>query len=168
MIERLLCDGRLRTNLFREDGSLFDLGRTRRVVSKRVMRALLERDGGCCTHPGCGSRDGLEAHHVRHWLHGGRTDLANLVVLCRRHHHAHHREEFSIGVRTSGRFVLRRPDGLILEDHVDPARLIPSAPDPLAAGPDDAPSWTGTGERLDRHRAIAVLAQRRENARLAS
>jgi hypothetical protein len=24
-----------------------------------------------------------EAHHLRHWLHGGPTDLANLALLCR-------------------------------------------------------------------------------------
>ncbi len=35
------------------------------------------------THP-------LQAHHVRHWLHGGPTDLDNLVRLCRTHHHDHH------------------------------------------------------------------------------
>jgi hypothetical protein len=31
-----------------------------------------------------------ERHHLRHWLHGGPTDLGNLVLLCRGHHHAVH------------------------------------------------------------------------------
>jgi predicted restriction endonuclease len=31
-----------------------------------------------------------EAHHLRHWLHGGPTDLANLALLCRAHHRAVH------------------------------------------------------------------------------
>jgi hypothetical protein len=31
-----------------------------------------------------------EAHHLRHWLHGGATDLENLVLLCRTHHRAVH------------------------------------------------------------------------------
>lgn len=104
---------------------------------------------------------------MRHWLYGGRTDLANLVLLCRWHHHAHHREEFSIGVGPDGSFVFRRVDGLVLEHHVDPARLSPAAP--ALAAVEAAPSWTGTGQRLDRHWAIAVLAQRREDStRLAS
>ena len=108
VVERLLCAGRFRTELFRSDGSMFDLGRSQRVVSRRLFRALLHRDGGC-SHPGCGSREGLEAHHVRHWLWGGRTDLANLVLLCRYHHHSHHRDEFGIGI--APRRVLRLPPG---------------------------------------------------------
>jgi hypothetical protein len=31
-----------------------------------------------------------DAHHLRHWLHGGATDLRNLLWLCRGHHHAVH------------------------------------------------------------------------------
>ena len=31
-----------------------------------------------------------DAHHLRHWLHGGPTDLANLALLCRTHHRAVH------------------------------------------------------------------------------
>ncbi|HEY8827550.1 MAG TPA: HNH endonuclease [Jatrophihabitantaceae bacterium] len=47
-------------------------------MSERQFRALPLRDGGC-THRGCGSTQGLEAHHLRHWIHGGRTDLTNLA-----------------------------------------------------------------------------------------
>ena len=41
--------------------------------------------------PGC-SRPlaWCEAHHLRHWLHGGPTDLANLALVCRAHHRAVH------------------------------------------------------------------------------
>ena len=166
VLERLLCAGRFRTELFRSDGSMFDLGRSQRVVSRRLFRALLHRDGGC-SHPGCGSREGLEAHHVRHWLWGGRTDLANLVLLCRYHHHSHHRDEFGIGIAPDGSFVFRRADGRILERHVDPARFMPgvrAAGDRLTV----TPRWTGTGQRLDRHWAIAVLAQRRQHAAAAA
>jgi hypothetical protein len=162
VIERLLCSGRLRTQLYRTDGSLFDLGRSQRLVSNKLFRALLARDGGC-SHPGCHSRDGLEAHHVRHWLWGGRTDLANLVLLCRRHHHSHHRGEFGIGIAPDATFVFRRPDGLVLERHIDPSRHLAGV-HPAGDHLDAAPRWTGTGERLDRHWAIAVLTQRRNNA----
>ena len=30
------------------------------------------------------------AHHIRHWLHGGKTKLANLVLLCGHHHRVIH------------------------------------------------------------------------------
>ena len=163
VVERLICSGRLRTELHRADGSLFDLGRTQRLVSRRLFRALLQRDGGC-SRPGCHSRVGLEAHHVRHWLWGGRTDLANLVLLCRHHHHAHHRGEFSIGIAADGSFAFRRPDGRGLERHVDPTLLMPGARRAGDAVTHDS-RWTGTGERLDRRWAIAVLAHRREQDR---
>jgi hypothetical protein len=48
------------------------------------------RDGGC-VHPGCQRTAAFcDAHHVRHWAHGGPTDLDNLVLLCRHHHRTLH------------------------------------------------------------------------------
>jgi hypothetical protein len=65
-----------------------EVGRTSRVVQPAQRVALAVRDNGC-VFPGC---DRLlawcEAHHLRHWLHGGPTDLANLALLCRAHHRA--------------------------------------------------------------------------------
>jgi hypothetical protein len=78
VIRRLLCSGRVRTVVHDRDGTPLDLGRSHRVVSEKLFRALVLRDGGCA-HPGRGSGHGLEAHHVRHWLHGGRTDLGKLA-----------------------------------------------------------------------------------------
>ena len=37
-----------------------------------------------------------EAHHVRHWSQGGPSDLANLVLLCRKHHRVIHGSEWTI------------------------------------------------------------------------
>jgi hypothetical protein len=58
-----------------------EVGRASRVVGAAQRTALAVRDGGC-VFPGC-SRPlaWCEAHHLRHWLHGGPTDLANLFVL---------------------------------------------------------------------------------------
>jgi hypothetical protein len=48
------------------------------------------RDGGC-RFPSCDRPVAwCDAHHLRHWLHGGATDLGNLLWLCRGHHHAVH------------------------------------------------------------------------------
>jgi hypothetical protein len=64
--------------------------RTSRVVQPAQRTALTVRDGGC-VFPDCDRPLAwCEAHHVRHWLHGGPTDLANLVLLCRSHHRAVH------------------------------------------------------------------------------
>jgi hypothetical protein len=67
-----------------------EVGRATRVVSPAQRAALAVRDGGCVA-PGCDRPPAwCEAHHLRHWLHGGATDLANLVLLCRTHHRAVH------------------------------------------------------------------------------
>jgi hypothetical protein len=166
VVERLLCAGRIRTAARDRQGNVLDVGRSHRVVTDRQFRALLIRDGGHCTHPGCESAAGLEAHHVRHWLYGGRTDLDNLVLLCRRHHHAHHDGEFTI-IRRGGGFEFLRADGRVLERRVDPSRLATdeSWSDIRHAGVRaDAPTTQWTGERLDRHYAVAVLAHRRVHA----
>ncbi|HEX9313752.1 MAG TPA: HNH endonuclease signature motif containing protein, partial [Actinomycetota bacterium] len=43
-----------------------------------------------CTFPECDRpASWCDAHHVIHWTDGGRTDLSNLVLLCRRHHVRH-------------------------------------------------------------------------------
>jgi hypothetical protein len=67
-----------------------EVGRATRVVSAAQRTALAVRDGGC-VFSGCDRPPAwCDAHHLRHWLHGGATDLANLVLLCRAHHRAVH------------------------------------------------------------------------------
>jgi hypothetical protein len=67
-----------------------EVGRATRVVSAAQRTALAVRDGGC-SFPGCDRPPAwCDAHHLRHWLHGGPTDLANLALLCRAHHRAVH------------------------------------------------------------------------------
>jgi HNH endonuclease len=67
-----------------------EVGRATRVVSAAQRTALVVRDGGC-RYPGCERPPAwCEAHHRWHWLHGGPTDLGNLVLLCRAHHRAVH------------------------------------------------------------------------------
>jgi hypothetical protein len=56
-----------------------NLGRSRRLVTDRQFKALLLRDRHC-SRLGCRSRQGLRAHHVRHRIHGGHTDLDELTV----------------------------------------------------------------------------------------
>lgn len=65
-------------------------GRSQRVVTPAQRRALEERDGRVCWMPGCDRCHELDAHHIVHWTRGGRTDLANLVLLCPYHHRLLH------------------------------------------------------------------------------
>ncbi len=68
-------------------GAVLDLGRTRRIASRSQTFALVARDGGC-SFPGCSHPPQYcERHHIRAWIEGGTTDLNNLTLLCRYHHH---------------------------------------------------------------------------------
>jgi hypothetical protein len=69
---------------------------------------LAVRDGGC-SFPNCDRPLAwCEAHHLRHWLHGGPTDLANLALLCRTHHRAVHEGGWQIH-RHPGRDLTAAP-----------------------------------------------------------
>jgi hypothetical protein len=160
VLHRLLCVGRIRTVILDPARQPLDVGRRHRVVSDKLFTALLLRDGGC-RHPGCGSRIGLEAHHVRHWINGGRTTLPNLVLLCRRHHCRHHDGEFDILPLGQGRFRFRRPDGRTLPPYVTAGRYAPArapieAEHPQVAADAATSRWDGTS--LDLDHAVWALA----------
>jgi hypothetical protein len=146
--------------------NVLDVGRSHRLVTDRQYRALLLRQHGQCAHPGCPNTKSLHAHHRIHWIHGGRTDLDNLLLLCERHHVAHHGGQFHIDTLGAGRFRFVSADGRNL-----------STPPRASASPDtrpiedeqadvapDAATTRWDGQRLDRPYAISVLAQRRQVA----
>jgi hypothetical protein len=86
---RLGCDAETVAVLERE-GMAVEAGRSRRIVSRRLRRALWGRDGSC-RFPGCGvPARRTQAHHIQHWAQGGGTDLGNLVSLCWFHHRRLH------------------------------------------------------------------------------
>ncbi|MBV8445406.1 MAG: HNH endonuclease, partial [Candidatus Dormibacteraeota bacterium] len=49
--------------------------------------------------PGCDRpHEWCDAHHRVHWADGGKTELSNLLSLCRRHHRVVHEEGWSISL----------------------------------------------------------------------
>ncbi len=86
-----------------------EVGRTTRVIQPAQRSALAVRDGGC-VFPDCQRPLAwCEAHHVRHWLHGGSTDLANLALLCRAHHRAVHEGGWQLTRQPDGRLTATPP-----------------------------------------------------------
>jgi hypothetical protein len=85
-VQRLACDASVTRVLLGADSAVVDVGRAHRLPSGPTRRAMHARHGGC-EWPGC-DRPGswTAAHHIRHWAHGGPTELKNLVLLCLRHH----------------------------------------------------------------------------------
>jgi hypothetical protein len=137
-------------------GAVLALGRRRRRPSSAIRRAARERDGCRCRFPGCESRR-TDLHHIRHWINGGRTDLANLISLCPWHHKLVHDRGYLIAAPPggTGTFAFYRPDGTPL-----PAcPPLPGPEGPIGAA-HDADITPGTiippwyGERLDLNHAI--------------
>ncbi|HET7467744.1 MAG TPA: DUF222 domain-containing protein, partial [Candidatus Dormibacteraeota bacterium] len=94
--ERIACECNIARVLLDAESVVIDVGRSKRVVSTRMRRALEARDRGCrwprCDRPAKWSA----AHHVVHWIHGGSTDLDNLVLLCHRHHRMVHEGKWQL------------------------------------------------------------------------
>ena len=86
-----------------------EVGRTSRIVTPAQRTALIVRDGGCVV-AGCDRPPAwCEAHHLRHWLHGGPTDLENLALLCRTHHRAVHEGGWQLTRDPDGRLTATPP-----------------------------------------------------------
>jgi hypothetical protein len=75
-----------------------------------MLAAVLYRDDHQCRFPGCTHTRWLQAHHIRHWLHGGGTDVDNLVMLCAFHHRLVHDRGFRI-LRRGPDLLFTTPSG---------------------------------------------------------
>jgi hypothetical protein len=102
-IARLACTGSTSTITFDETGTPIDVSAEQRLYTRRQRRALGARDGGCmwtdsagtttCTRP----PSWTEAHHVEHWdRDGGKTTIANGILLCKHHHLTLHNDGWEI------------------------------------------------------------------------
>jgi len=95
---RLACDAELVPIVLNGKSVPVDVGRTRRLVKPAQRDALITRDQGCA-FPNCPlPTRWTDAHHIKHWLDGGNTDLDNLVLLCRRHHRLLHHTEWTVAI----------------------------------------------------------------------
>ena len=111
---RLACDASVTRIVFGPRSEPLDVGRRTPIVPPAIRRAIVARDRHC-RFPGCDRPQAwCDAHHVVHWGDGGPTSVANLLLLCRRHHRLVH-ERFSLEM-TDGRPMFRRRDGSGLDD----------------------------------------------------
>lgn len=85
-LERLFCDSPVGRLVLNARGEVLDVGRQERQYNRAQRRAMARRDGGC-PFPGCDRPpEWCDAHHLTYWKDGGRTDLAEGCLICRRHH----------------------------------------------------------------------------------
>jgi hypothetical protein len=106
----------------------FDLGRTSRDTTAALRDLLGALDGERCRFPGCTRHAKLHAHHVVYSSDGGPTDLANLVLMCSRHHTLLHAHGFQLLLHPDRRLEVRTADAVPVLHHPaqpwhDPAAL---------------------------------------------
>ena len=156
------ADSELRP-LVAADLNRHDLGRTRHDPSPALRELLGIIDGERCRFSGCTRGRRLHAHHVTPWAKEGSTDLANLVLLCARHHALVHAEGFQLVLLPDRRLRIATADGTAVPHR--PTLPFQPAKDVLDALQFGPPIIAGTlpphtsGDRLDLHYAVAVLVQ---------
>jgi hypothetical protein len=110
-IRRLACDAGIHRLVHGPDGTILDYGRQTRAVSDSMFDLLVIRDHGCrldgCTAP----PSACDAHHAKHWLDLGETELDNLILACWYHHHLVHEQHWRIVPLGAGHFTLIDPHG---------------------------------------------------------
>jgi hypothetical protein len=157
---RLACDSSL-IPIIERQGEALSVGRKTRAVPPAIRRAVEARDG-VCRFPGCEHRRFLDTHHIVHWAHGGETDKSNLILLCRHHHRLAHEGQVRVSGDADLRVHFRLRDGTTLRSSPpEPAgdvetlrQLIRDAGHSI----DEGTCLSGTGERMDRHWVVSVVA----------
>ena len=95
-VRRLACDAEVIPVCLGTDGEVLDVGRTARLVTPALWRALVARDRHCA-FPGCTRPPMMgHAHHIVHWADGGKTSLDNLVLVCGEHHRVLHHTPWQV------------------------------------------------------------------------
>ena len=133
LIRSIACDANVHRVLLGPRSEVLDYGRATRIISPALYTALVLRDGGC-RFPGCDRpADWCDGHHVTHWQDGGPTDLANLALLCRRHHRRVHSTGWHCKLLPDATVEVTRPDGQVMTS--DPPGAGPAAPGARSGGP---------------------------------
>ncbi|TQJ17434.1 HNH endonuclease [Kribbella jejuensis] len=136
-VRRLACDAKIIPLVLGTNSEPLDVGRSERLVTRAIRRALNARDNGCVV---CGAPPIMcDAHHLTSWIDGGETKVENLALTCRRHHVDVHDGQWTIRITNGVVHVARPawaeppPTRLIRRKHQQAAGSRP-APDDAAAG----------------------------------
>jgi hypothetical protein len=121
---RLACDSLWQSIIESASGDPVALSKTERSAPA-FLRGLLRRRDGTCRFPGCQQSRFLRAHHILHWVDGGKTELSNLVFLCNTHHHFVHEQHWSLEGDPNGELIFLSPEKDVrLTAKLAPRRLL--------------------------------------------
>ena len=96
---RLAAEAQIIPMVLGGDSEILDLGVAQRLFSRAQKIAMAERFGGCAWRNCQLPPSHTEAHHVVWWGRSGPSNLQNGVLLCSKHHHEVHRNNWMIEVR---------------------------------------------------------------------
>jgi len=131
-VRRIACDATIAIAVDDDVGHTMFEGRTRREPTDAQRREIRRRDRHC-RFPGCTNATFTNAHHVKPWKPGGKTDLDNLALLCLHHHRRVHSGGWTMSGNANGELAFVGPTG----------RAMTSRPSPLwaySARPGRAPA----------------------------
>jgi hypothetical protein len=118
--QRLACDGATTEVTLDTSGRPLDVGREHRTFTPRQRVALAVRDGACMFGD-CSTEPAMtEAHHIVPWADGGRTDLANGILLCKFHHLLLHNNGWQIRLTGHAYWLIPPPD---IDPHRTPREM---------------------------------------------
>jgi hypothetical protein len=108
-IRRICCDANVIPAVLGTNSEVLDVGRTQRLVTAAIWKALVARDQHCrfphCNRPPLMSH----AHHIQHWADGGATSLDNMILLCGHHHRLIHAGPWTIRRDGPAEFAFEPP-----------------------------------------------------------
>jgi hypothetical protein len=112
-VSRLFCDSAVHRVVMSGRSSILDYGTSTRTIPAPLWNALVIRDEHC-RFPGCDRPSTwCEGHHVVWVTQDGPTELANLVLLCARHHHVLHQPGWHAKLRPDGEFEVTDQVGTV-------------------------------------------------------
>jgi hypothetical protein len=112
-IRRIACDANIIPLVLNGSGMPLDIGRSQRLASAAQRRAL-EATHDTCAFDGCAvAFHACQIHHIEYWERGGPTDMANMVPLCSKHHHAAHEGSWTLTLKLGTRQLDARPPNTV-------------------------------------------------------
>ncbi|VXB20887.1 HNH endonuclease signature motif containing protein [Aeromicrobium sp. 9AM] len=117
-LRRLACTQGILPMVFNGGSLPIDMGRSKRLFTPAQRIAIANRDLGCIT-PGCEAPPGwCEGHHWKDdWANGSTTNIDDGALLCSRHHHQAHDENWQFRQATDGHIEIKKPHGVWQRNH---------------------------------------------------
>jgi hypothetical protein len=109
VLAQFLCDASWRTLITAGGSVVLDYTHAKPELSPSQRRAVQRRDQHCQFH-GCDRHwSWCDVHHIREKANGGCDTMANLALLCRRHHTLVHQGGWQLSRGPNGNIVTTSP-----------------------------------------------------------